>query len=95
VIELHVDQKDGPLIGTLQTSDTGGAWAMRTIPVSGATGTHDLYFVFTGDTVGDTLKFDYWRFGKRTLKRTMGANTPNRRSASFSPAKTAIRNMEL
>ena len=46
-IELHLDSVDGPEIGSLPVSSTGGwnKWQTKTTTVSGATGTHDLYFV--------------------------------------------------
>jgi arabinoxylan arabinofuranohydrolase len=62
-IELHLDSPGGALIGTCTVPDTGGAqsWALATCPVSGATGVHDLYLQFLGDS---PLLFsvDYWQF---------------------------------
>jgi arabinoxylan arabinofuranohydrolase len=62
-IELRLDSPGGPLIGACTVPDTGGAqsWALTTCPVSGATGIHDLYLQFIGDS---PLLFnvDYWQF---------------------------------
>lgn len=65
-IELHLDTADGPLIGTVPVSDTGGAWKTEAAAVTGATGVHDLFFVFKGEPTGDLFKFDFWQFDKRT-----------------------------
>ena len=64
-LELHVDGVDGSLIGTLPVANTGGwyTWKTATTPVTGATGTHDLFFVFKGDASGPLFNFDYWQFG--------------------------------
>ena len=49
-IELHLDSATGTLVGTCSVPGTGGwqTWTDVTCPVSGATGTHDLYLRFTG-----------------------------------------------
>ncbi|MGZ3305758.1 MAG: carbohydrate-binding protein, partial [Asticcacaulis sp.] len=64
-IELHADAVDGPLLGTLAVGETGpkGQWREETAAVSNATGTHDLYLVFTGKS-DQLFDFDYWRFGR-------------------------------
>jgi len=65
-IELHLDKTDGPLIGTLPVSATGGWDAWRTIsaPVSGASGTHDLLLVFRGQGEQPLFNFDKWTFAR-------------------------------
>jgi len=71
LIELHLDSVDGPMIGALAISNTGGwdNWQAKTTTVSGAVGTHDLYFVFKGEESGQLFNFDYWKFGKKTSSR--------------------------
>jgi arabinoxylan arabinofuranohydrolase len=66
VIELHIDSHNGPLIGTLPVKPTGGwdKWRAVTSKISGASGTHDLFFVFKGDASGQLFNFDYWKFNK-------------------------------
>lgn len=65
-IELRLDSLDGPHPGTLTVAKTGGwdDWQQQSVPVSGATGTHDLYLVFRG--AGDTplFNFDHWTFSR-------------------------------
>ncbi|WP_419886165.1 carbohydrate-binding protein [Paenibacillus sp. B-A-8] len=65
-IELHIDNADGPLIGVLPISNTGGnqAWKTKTTSISGASGVHDLYMVYKGASTGNLFKVDYWKFGK-------------------------------
>jgi hypothetical protein len=63
--ELHLDSPKGPLVGTCPVPSTGSSqtWATKSCKVSGATGVHDLYFVFTGE--GDNLfTFSWWQFHK-------------------------------
>ena len=64
VIELHLDKADGPLIGKLQVSATGGmdTWRTQNTAVSGATGKHDLFMVFRGRGEEPLFNFDKWRF---------------------------------
>ncbi|MBQ4464819.1 MAG: family 43 glycosylhydrolase, partial [Oscillospiraceae bacterium] len=63
VIEIHLDEKNGPIVGTAKVPVTGGwqTWEEVTGAVSGATGEHDVYFVFNG---GESYLFnvDWWKF---------------------------------
>ncbi len=62
-IELHLDSPTGTLVGTCTVSGTGDwqTWTTKSCDVSGATGTHDLYFKFTGGS-GNLLNFNWWKF---------------------------------
>ena len=54
-IQLRLGSPTGPPIGALTVAATGGwsTFVTQTTPVSGASGVHDLYLVFTGgDGVG-------------------------------------------
>jgi hypothetical protein len=70
-IEMHLDGVDGPMIGSLRVSSTGGwdNWQSKSTAVSGASGTHDLYFLFRGDATGQLFNFDYWRFNKKGARK--------------------------
>jgi hypothetical protein len=48
-IVLHLDSPTGTVIGTCTVPDTGGwqTWTTVSCPVSGASGTHNIYMVFT------------------------------------------------
>jgi len=76
-IELHLDSVDGPVIGLLPVANTGGwdKWQTKTTSVSGATGKHNLFFVFKGDGHGPLFNFDYWKFDG------MGANSAKARKS--------------
>jgi len=62
-IELRLDAVDGALVGSCAVEGTGGwqTWTTVSCLVNGATGVHDLYFVFTGGD-GFLFNFDWWRF---------------------------------
>jgi hypothetical protein len=62
-IELRLDNVNGPLVGTCTVAGTGGwqTWTSVSCPVSGATGTHDLFLKFTGGS-GSLFNVDWWQF---------------------------------
>jgi arabinoxylan arabinofuranohydrolase len=70
-IELHLDTSDGPTIGSLAVSNTGGwyVWKTQSAPVSNATGVHDLFLVFQGSPTGQLLNLDYWKFNRKGQKQ--------------------------
>lgn len=70
-IEIRLDSATGPLVGTLTVPSTGGwqNWQELTTTVSGATGVHNVFFVFTGTGTGYLFNFDYWQF---TANNTSG-----------------------
>jgi hypothetical protein len=62
-IELRLDGTGGTVVGTCTVPATGGwqTWTTVTCPVSGATGTHDLYLRFTGGS-GTLFNVNWWQF---------------------------------
>ena len=70
-IEIHLDKKDGPLIGSCDVSPTSGwqDYTLTSCDISGAEGEHDVYFVFTG---GSSYLFnvDWWQFGSPYFSET-------------------------
>jgi arabinoxylan arabinofuranohydrolase len=62
-IELRLGSTSGALVGTCTVAGTGGwqTWATVTCPVSGATGTQDLYLRFTGGS-GSLFNLNWWQF---------------------------------
>ncbi len=71
-IEVHLDQKNGPIVGTVDVPVTGDwqAWEEVSCDVKGASSVHDVYFVFNG---GDSYLFnvDWWKFeGAGTVPET-------------------------
>ncbi len=67
-IEVRLDAAGGTLIGTVPVSYTGGfdVWKTETIAVTGATGVHDVYFVYRGEEGENLFCFDYWTFTEKT-----------------------------
>ncbi|MCG5221036.1 family 43 glycosylhydrolase [Streptosporangium soli] len=62
-IELRLGSATGTLVGTCTVTGTGGwqNWSSVTCPVSGATGTRDLYLRFAGGS-GYLLNLNWWQF---------------------------------
>jgi arabinoxylan arabinofuranohydrolase len=73
-IEIRLGKLDGQLIGTLPVSGTGGEWKPQFARISGASGVHDLFFVFRGAAGEELFKFDYWQFSQRDLPADQAAN---------------------
>jgi hypothetical protein len=63
-IEIRLGKVDGQLIGTLPVSGTGGQWKSQSARIAGASGVHDLFFVFRGAAGAELFKFDYWQFSQ-------------------------------
>jgi beta-xylosidase len=60
-IEIHLDNVDGPLVGTLKVPATRSldTWKTASCKMKDAKGVHDLFFVFRG--VGtDLFQWDWW-----------------------------------
>lgn len=62
-VELHLDSPTGPTVGTCTVQGTGGwqTWSTVSCPVTGATGTHDLYLRFAGGS-GFLFNMNWWQF---------------------------------
>lgn len=59
-IELRLGSRTGTLLGTCDVSGYS-SWTTVTCPMSGVSGTQDLFLVFSGS--GDNLfKFNWWKF---------------------------------
>ncbi|KAK4446523.1 Arabinoxylan arabinofuranohydrolase [Podospora aff. communis PSN243] len=63
-IELRLGSATGTLVGSCTVTGTGGwqSWANVSCPVSGATGTKDLFLRFTGGGSGELFEFNWWQF---------------------------------
>ncbi|MBR5363061.1 MAG: family 43 glycosylhydrolase [Oscillospiraceae bacterium] len=63
-LELHLDKRDGSLIGTVPISVTGGwqNWELFACEITGAEGIHDLYFTFSGEGTAPLFNMDWWQF---------------------------------
>ena len=63
-IEIHLDQLDGELVGTIDVPNTGGSnnWVDVRTAVSTIKGIRDIYFVFKGNADQPLLELASWSF---------------------------------
>ncbi|MBR4509814.1 MAG: family 43 glycosylhydrolase [Ruminococcus sp.] len=75
-VELHLDSKNGPVVGNLKVGGTGGwhNWEEVSCDVMGASGEHDLYLVFNGGD-GYLMNMDWWQFDGPGAKGNTTDNT--------------------
>lgn len=63
IIEMHLDNENGPVVGTVQVVSTGGKTAFKTMTVKlnqRPTGVHDVCFKFVGQG-SELFTIDWWR----------------------------------
>ncbi|MBO4786268.1 MAG: carbohydrate-binding protein, partial [Prevotella sp.] len=62
IIEIHLDNAEGQLVGTLKVPQTGSldSWKTASCKMKGANGVHDLVFVFKGTAGNDLFLWDWW-----------------------------------
>ncbi|UOE44017.1 carbohydrate binding domain-containing protein [Agromyces larvae] len=68
-IEVRLDSETGPVVSTIAVDTPVGEWGEVSAEVTGATGVHDLFFVFHGAEGERLLQVDNWSFEQ-------GASTP-------------------
>lgn len=75
-IDLHLDSLNGELIGSCKIENTGDweAWRDFTCDVKNATGVHDLYLYFRGDS-GYLFDINYFYFSCPGLRNVRSAFT--------------------
>jgi hypothetical protein len=56
-VKVYLDNEAGTLIGTIAIENTNNVWIDRTIPLDGAIGEHDLFFVTTGMINLDSFRY--------------------------------------
>jgi arabinoxylan arabinofuranohydrolase len=63
-VEVRLDGPSGAVVGRCGVPNTGGwqNWTTVSCPISGATGTRDLYLRFTGGS-GYLFNVNWWQFG--------------------------------
>lgn len=63
-ISIYLDSPGGTLIGTLPITGTGGwqTWVTQSCPISGATGYHNVYLVFSGSGSNGFVNFEWFGF---------------------------------
>lgn len=62
-IEVRAGAEDGPLLGTIEVEGEVGEWTEVSADLTGATGTTDVFFVFTGGE-GNVVELDAWTFAQ-------------------------------
>lgn len=65
-VEVRLDDVDGPLVADIDITNTKTEYKTFSSPVKGASGVHDLYFVFRGSKrqKGNLFNLDSWQFHK-------------------------------
>ncbi len=63
-IQVRLDSTTGPLLGTCTVSSTGGwqNWVTNTCAISGASGFHNVYLVYTGGTGFTLFNVEWFKF---------------------------------
>ena len=72
-IEIRLDGRYGTKIGEINVSGDS-SWHEYTAALSSATGVHDVYFVFTGNTSGQLFYFDNWKM-TRSANSSQGSSS--------------------
>ena len=88
-IELRLGGTSGTLVGTCTVAGTGGwqTWTTISCPVSGATGTHDLYLRFTGGS-GNLFNVNWWQFQSGTTSTTTTSTTSSTTSTTSTTTRS-------
>lgn len=64
-IQVRLDQVDGPVVGEIAVGATVGEWTTVSADLTGATGEHDVFFVFAepeGGADSKLMEVDNWTF---------------------------------
>lgn len=96
-IQLRLDSPSGPLAGALRVASTGGwyTFATQTTSIAGASGTRDLYLVFSGGNgVGNIDWLQFAGSSSQASGELSPAGWTASASASYSPASRAIDRQE-
>jgi arabinoxylan arabinofuranohydrolase len=64
-IQVRSGSETGTVIGTIPVSGTVGEWTELTGELTGATGSHDVFFTYSGGS-GDLFELDTWSFAEAT-----------------------------
>ncbi|HET8643048.1 MAG TPA: glycoside hydrolase family 16 protein [Pseudonocardiaceae bacterium] len=65
LVEVRLDSRSNPPIGSFAIANTGGWQSWRTVPanISGVTGVHDIYLTFTSGQPADFVNLNWFTFG--------------------------------
>jgi hypothetical protein len=65
LVEVRLDSRSNPPIGSFSIAGTGGWQNWRTVPanITGVTGVHDVYLTFTSGQPADFVNVNWFDFG--------------------------------
>ncbi|HZX06979.1 glycoside hydrolase family 16 protein [Kribbella sp.] len=65
LVEVRLDSRSNPPIGSFAIANTGGWQSWRTVPanISSVTGVHDVYLTFTSGQPADFVNLNWFTFG--------------------------------
>ncbi|GAA1601235.1 glycoside hydrolase family 16 protein [Kribbella karoonensis] len=65
LVEVRLDSRSNPPIGSFAIANTGGWQSWRTVPanISAVTGVHDVYLTFTSGQPADFVNLNWFTFG--------------------------------
>ncbi|MFD3807674.1 glycoside hydrolase family 16 protein [Streptomyces sp. NPDC058619] len=65
LVEVRLDSRTAPPIGSFSVANTGGWQSWRTVPanITAVTGTHDVYLTFTSGQPADFVNVNWFGFG--------------------------------
>jgi arabinoxylan arabinofuranohydrolase len=90
-IEVRLGSATGTLVGTCTVAGTGSwsTWTTVTCPISGATGTQDLFLRFTGNAGDNLFNMDWWQFSSSSSTTTPSSTgTVSTATPTTTPSKT-------
>ena len=66
LVEVRLDSRSNPPIGSFAIANTGGWQSWRTVPanISNVTGVHDVYLTFTSGQPADFVNVNWFTFGR-------------------------------
>ncbi|MGW5051264.1 glycoside hydrolase family 16 protein [Actinokineospora sp. NPDC004072] len=66
LVEVRLDSRSNPPVGSFAVGNTGGWQSWRTIPanISAVTGVHDVYLTFTSGQPADFVNVNWFTFGR-------------------------------
>lgn len=77
-IEVRLDSETGPVVSTIPVDSAVGEWSDVSAEVTGATGVHDLFFVFRGPEGERLIQVDNWTFVQGDSAPTLQVTTSTR-----------------
>lgn len=87
-INVRLDSRTGPSIGSIAVSSTGGwqTWQTRVGTITGTTGVHTVYLTFDSTQAGDFMNLNWFTFG--TPGDTTAPTAPSGLTASGTTANS-------